>query len=257
GRGEEAVAAYRELIERVGRSEEPALRGQVARAMLGLGVWLGQLDRGEEEAAAYRRLIQQFGESEEPALREQVARALLYLGVTLGQLGRGEEAVAAYRDLIERFGSSEEPALREQVARALLARAQVLFLLQRPSEARAELKEAARLIAAGVPVGLESARTAIELLLVGLPTSEARSAVKQLAQSGDQSVSELARLHLLVVGVLEAEQGSGRAKGSRAARRKRALARVPVELRATVADAARRVARLREAAAADGGGSPG
>ncbi len=75
GRSEEALAAYDEVLARVGDATEPALREQVATALFNRGVRLGALGRSEEELAAYDEVLARFGDATEPALREQVASA--------------------------------------------------------------------------------------------------------------------------------------------------------------------------------------
>jgi tetratricopeptide (TPR) repeat protein/ribonuclease BN (tRNA processing enzyme) len=129
------VAVCDKLIARFGKAEEPALREQVAGALVNKGVALDQLDRPQDELAAYDEVITRFGKAEEPALREQVATALFNKGVALRQLERGEEAVKAYDEVITRFGEAEEPALREQVAMALVNKGFALRRLERGEEA--------------------------------------------------------------------------------------------------------------------------
>ena len=119
GQPEDGIAAYDQVVERFGEATGPALREQVAKALVNKGVTLGQLGRSEEAAGAYDQVVERFGEATGPALREQVAMALVNKGVRLGVLGRSEEAAGAYDQVVERFGEATEPALREQVARAL------------------------------------------------------------------------------------------------------------------------------------------
>jgi hypothetical protein len=57
-----------------------ALREQAARALVNLGMTLGQLGRSEEELAACRAVLERYGEDPAPALREIVAFAKAALG---------------------------------------------------------------------------------------------------------------------------------------------------------------------------------
>ena len=141
---QESISAYDEVVRRLGKASEPALREAVAKAQFNKGVRLGQLGRSEEEIASYDEVVRRFGEASEPALREQVAMALVNKGVTLGQLGRSEEEVASYDEVVRRFGEASEPALREQVAKALVNRGIRLGQLERSEEAIASCDEVVR-----------------------------------------------------------------------------------------------------------------
>ena len=54
-RSEEALGVYDEVVARYGDAPEPALREQVARALVNKGVTLGELDRSEDGARRLRR----------------------------------------------------------------------------------------------------------------------------------------------------------------------------------------------------------
>ena len=83
---------------------EPALREQVAKALVNKGVRLGQLDRARMRSPSTTRWSRGSATAPEPALREQVAKALVNKGVTLGQLDRSEDAIAVYDEWSRRFG---------------------------------------------------------------------------------------------------------------------------------------------------------
>jgi tetratricopeptide (TPR) repeat protein len=122
-RGEEAIAAYDDLVARFGNSSEPALRDQVARALVNKGVRLKNLGKPAEAVVIYDDVLSRFGDAVDPVLREAVARALINKGNSLRLLGKFEDEIAAYDDLLERFGDSAEPTLRERVAKALFYKA--------------------------------------------------------------------------------------------------------------------------------------
>ncbi|MEK7213990.1 MAG: SIR2 family protein [Chloroflexota bacterium] len=92
GRGDEAVAAYDEVVRRFGEAPEAALRGQVARALVNKGFSLGELGRGDAAVAAYDEVMRRFGEAPEAALRQQVARAHFNLACFMALAGRLEDA---------------------------------------------------------------------------------------------------------------------------------------------------------------------
>jgi TolA-binding protein len=53
----------------------PAMREQVAKALLYKGIAFGELGRAEEAIAVYEDVIARFGDAADPAIREQVAKA--------------------------------------------------------------------------------------------------------------------------------------------------------------------------------------
>jgi tetratricopeptide (TPR) repeat protein len=139
GRSAEAVAVFDDVVDRFG--DDPALREQVARALVSKGVRLGELGRSAETIAVYDEVVDRFGDDPAPALRERVARALAGKGLRLAQLDRSAEAIAVYDEVVDRFGDDPAPPLREQVARALVAKGQRLGQLGRSAEAIAAFDE--------------------------------------------------------------------------------------------------------------------
>src|SRR5260370_307258 len=93
-----------------------------SRAMVNVGLLLGQLGRFEEEVEVYDEVVARFGDAPEPAPREQVAKALVNKSIMLGELGRFEEEVEVYDEVVARFGDAPEPAMRAWVAMALVSK---------------------------------------------------------------------------------------------------------------------------------------
>ncbi|RJF87144.1 hypothetical protein D3874_08985 [Oleomonas cavernae] len=185
------IDIYDEIIARFGDAGEPALREEVARALVNKGITLGDLNRNEEAIAVYDGMIARFGDAGEPALREQVAGALANKGITLGGLDRSEEAIDIYDEIIARFGDAGEPALREEVARALVNKGSTLGDLNRNEEAIAVYDEVvARFGDAAEPVlreGVARALISKGIRLSGLNRSEEAIAVYDgmIARFGD------------------------------------------------------------------------
>jgi hypothetical protein len=71
----EAIAVYDDVVSRFGEDDTPAVREQVASALVNKGITLGKLRRFAEERAVYDDLVSRFGEDDTPAVREQVAKA--------------------------------------------------------------------------------------------------------------------------------------------------------------------------------------
>ena len=80
------IAVYEEVVRRFGEAGEPALREQVAKALVNKGVRLGALNRSQEAIAVYEEVVWRFGEAGEPALRATVALAKT-LSASSGQAG--------------------------------------------------------------------------------------------------------------------------------------------------------------------------
>ncbi|HXJ93627.1 MAG TPA: tetratricopeptide repeat protein [Terriglobia bacterium] len=148
GRGEEAIAAYNEVVHRFAECREAAFREQVARALVSKGATLKTLGRSEEAIAAYEEVGRRFSESRVPALREQVAKALVNKGETLTILNRSEEAILAYHAVLDRFSGSPAPTLRKQVARAVLNMGDRLWEVKRGDEAITVYEDALPLFSA-------------------------------------------------------------------------------------------------------------
>jgi len=132
------------VVERFGEADEPALKEQVARALVNAGPVLGQLGRFDEALEHYARVVQRFGEAGDPVLKEGVARALVNGGAVLGQLGRFDDELERYAEVVERFGEADEPALKEQVASALVNGSVVLGQLGRFEESLVRCADAVK-----------------------------------------------------------------------------------------------------------------
>ena len=138
---EEKIAAYDEIIERLGDGKDSEIRKQVAQAMVRKGAALEQLNRSEDAIAAFDEMIRRFGNDKEPDIREQVAMAMFNKGAAFIELNRSEGAIAAFDEMIKRFGNDKEPDIREQVVMAMLSKGVALGKLNRSEEAIAAFDE--------------------------------------------------------------------------------------------------------------------
>lgn len=281
---DEGVVTYRELITRFGNSPEPAVQGQVAHAMLNLAITLGQSGKVEEGIATHRDLIGRFGNSEDPAMQQYIAGAMVNLGVLFSKSSRTSEAAAVFREVIARFSVDNGPAVRELVAAAMLnlgatlgrpegaaeaarlyrdaiARfddrspgaissrllyASVLNEIGRQKEARFTLIEAAHRLAEVRDAPLSLAEDVLKAILSTLPLTLSEQLVGEIQQSPVPSIAETAHLYRFVLDLLRADEPApGRVKLGPEARRKRALGRVPPELRETVIEKAELIKQQR------------
>jgi tetratricopeptide (TPR) repeat protein len=125
-----AVAAYDALLARFADAQEPALREQVARALVNKGVALGRMDDHAAAVAIFDDLLARFADAREPALREQVARALVYKADTLGRMGDNAAAIAILERLILFADDDTPPMLESLYAEARIRLADMLVEFQ-------------------------------------------------------------------------------------------------------------------------------
>ncbi|WP_028456178.1 tetratricopeptide repeat protein [Chitinilyticum litopenaei] len=119
GEAEKALAIYQDIDRRYGSDPQPAMREQVAWALVGLGYAHGQQGRRDKAIAIYQEIDQRYRNDQLPAIREQVARALIGLGYQYGQQGRRDKAIATYQEIDRRYRNAPQPELHEQVTIAL------------------------------------------------------------------------------------------------------------------------------------------
>jgi tetratricopeptide (TPR) repeat protein len=141
GRGEDAVAAFDELLARF--ADEPAAREQVVCALFNKGNELYALRRYKDAVPAWDEFLARFPAIDElfarfadPAARQQL---LFNKGFVLDLLSRYKDAIAAWDEFLARF--ADEPAARIQVAHALFHKADALVRLDRFREAIAVYNE--------------------------------------------------------------------------------------------------------------------
>ena len=79
GRNEEAaIAAFDSTVAWASnRPQSPAVREQVARALVDKGMMLAKLGRGDDAVKVFDDVVSRFGGDPEPTIRDQVARALV------------------------------------------------------------------------------------------------------------------------------------------------------------------------------------
>jgi tetratricopeptide (TPR) repeat protein len=121
----EAIAACDD-VDRFSNLEEPAVREQLAKALVNKGIALGFVGKCFEALAVSQEVITRFSSDRELAVREQVATAAINKGVLLEQLGRPFEALQAYDLLLESLEATTESRLFGVLASALTNKAIVL-----------------------------------------------------------------------------------------------------------------------------------
>ena len=248
GRVEDAIATYDEVERLFGERPEPALLEQVAKALVNKGVAQGALGRVETELATYNKVVQWFGERPEPGLGEPVARALVNTGGRQGVLRQFEGALSAFDDVIVRFAEAPGAELRRIVADALVGKLIVC------TETADDVGVAAsiRRYAAHVVTLPTNTRPALDAPLVGTATrfgpQRLRAWLEPMRRSGDPDLAATVRIFDYVLDVVDAAEsttsGVARSPGLKQ-RMARALARVPIEYRATVRERADSVIRAR------------
>jgi tetratricopeptide (TPR) repeat protein len=131
GHAKAELQTYNQVLERFGIATDPALRKDVAQALINIGIAMNAQGQYTEEIAAYDDLLRRFGTDPAPSLRVKVAQALNNKGVTLNTLNKREEGIAVYDELVARFSASVELPLRIKVAYALINKGDSLNSLNR------------------------------------------------------------------------------------------------------------------------------
>ena len=157
--GRRRRSAYDEVVTRFGQGPEPALREQVATALLYKGDTLGELEQPQEAVRIYDEVVTRFGDAPESALRERVASALVSKGARLGELDRPQARQAWLRVLSEYL---EHP---QSVAAAA-------FNLAALEAVEGHTNEALRLLQTAERAGATTARLCASSLLLSGPRAE-------------------------------------------------------------------------------------
>ena len=117
-RPEDELAAYEEVIRRMGDRPELPLLERVAKALVNKGITLGQLQRPEEALAAYEEVIRRMGDRPELPLLERVAAALVNKGELFIQQKRFQEARIILHQVIDKFSPIQHQGIQIEVSRA-------------------------------------------------------------------------------------------------------------------------------------------
>ena len=174
-RAPEALAAYDDVLDRFGGSDQPAAQYRVATALIRKGAALLALDRTDDALAVLDDAISRFGESDAPSLAEAVASALGTKGYVLLELDRVAEALAALDEAVRRFRNGDVQKTCHQVASTCFLRGFALNQTGSEEEALAAWDEAAGLLAK-----------------IDVPMSSELAAIAQI-----QKATKLASLHRL------------------------------------------------------------
>ena len=150
GRTEAAIAAYDEVVDRYGDSEDASLRAQTVRALVAKGDALTGLERAEDALAVYRDVADRFDLHPVSELRRHVAAALVSMGRTLAALGRFDEALRTYDEIIARFSEAADSVLRDYAERAVVSKGATLAQLGRTDDIGAQALEVIERATVGV-----------------------------------------------------------------------------------------------------------
>ncbi|MFZ4526037.1 MAG: tetratricopeptide repeat protein [Chlorobium sp.] len=112
-------------------SPEDQIAVQVAGAILGKGMALGNMNRAEEAVKTYEELITTYKGRFEAMLVMPVVMAMFSKGCELAGLNRPEEAIEAYEEVIATFKDRSEEQIVKWVVKALFSKAVLLGELNR------------------------------------------------------------------------------------------------------------------------------
>ena len=195
GRQEEALAIWKELVDRFGRDEAPGNREQVSLALANTGVTLSHLDRTEEALATWDSVIDRFGgdgQQEDQA----VMTALLGKGSTF-ETNRPLDALAVCDEILRRFRKTRNRSLQTRLASALQVKGAALLALNRPKEALAALDELLeRFEACETPslapeIASAMANRGVVLLELGQPAATVTAVDQVVQRFGESSATEV------------------------------------------------------------------
>jgi hypothetical protein len=102
------LAAFTAQIDRYAEDPAPAIREQVASALVNKGVTLGQAGRSDEEIGVYDQLITSYAEDPAPAIREQVAKAMSNASQIDFSRGLDEQGAARAREALRLAGDNPD-----------------------------------------------------------------------------------------------------------------------------------------------------
>ena len=103
-----------DVVRRFGDASDPALRVELAKALVYKAVTLGKLRRSEEALAVCDEVVRRFGEAADARLLAHVANALYNKGVAFDAL---ERRVASLEKKIDQLSKPAKPAARKTAAK--------------------------------------------------------------------------------------------------------------------------------------------
>ena len=129
GHTDDAIKIFDLLEQRYGKDPNPALREQVAQALIHKGIALGQSGRHKDAITVFDLLEQRYGSDNNPVLREHVARALVNKGVALEKMDRNDDAIAAFDRFEQHYDSVDNHVLHKLAALGTLCKSPPLVCL--------------------------------------------------------------------------------------------------------------------------------
>ncbi|MHC9538602.1 MAG: tetratricopeptide repeat protein [Vulcanimicrobiota bacterium] len=246
-RDEEAIQEYSVLIKHFGESDEAVIKEQVAKAMLRHGSALGKLDFFEDETSIYKDLIKRYGNEDNKRIKRTIAFAMTYLAIALGKLGKPEEEISVYNELLKCYGASDDIVVKEVISNAVALLESTKKMLNKVDEFGEYVSKLVNLIASQAEKYHEfPIETFFYGLLPSFPLLTIERWIDTLESAGGK-IGEKASLYRFVLNVVKAgEPSSGKeSKKGPAERIRKALARVPPELRQTVEEMAESIRKER------------
>ncbi|MEI6652755.1 MAG: tetratricopeptide repeat protein [Chlorobiaceae bacterium] len=134
GNYSEALHVFEAIIMVHKSSAEDQIAVQVAGAMFGKGVALGNMNRPEVAVKTYEELITTYKGRFEALLVMPVVMAMFSKGCELAGLNRPEEAIEAYEEVIAACKDSSEEQIVKWVVKAIFSKAVLLGELNRRHE---------------------------------------------------------------------------------------------------------------------------
>ncbi|MGB4811690.1 MAG: hypothetical protein WBP13_04310 [Methylophilaceae bacterium] len=116
GKYAKALALTDQFLAQHGKSADPNVQAEIAKAMQQKGVALMGLNHTDKAIQAYDALLKRFDDAKLIELQEQVAMAMINKAYSFYDLKNSADETKAYDAVISRFASSKDSRLLEQVA---------------------------------------------------------------------------------------------------------------------------------------------
>lgn len=110
-----AIAILEKVIVQHGKSADPHLQDEVAKAMLEKGYALQGLKLNEKAMQTYNALIEHFGDAKKIEMQVLVANAMISKGYLFNDLKNFQDEAKAYDEIISRFASTNNARVRQQL----------------------------------------------------------------------------------------------------------------------------------------------
>lgn len=117
---EEALPAYKAIVDRYRNSDEPFFKEHVSKAIIRRASILGELGRHDEALSAYNDVIGRFENSDIPEYYKFASEALIKKVEIMEKMGLDDQLFPLYSKVVQRLGDSSDPRFVRHVDNAYI-----------------------------------------------------------------------------------------------------------------------------------------